>query len=154
MKKKPVIFVAILAVLFLLGWAINHYCFPKAPPELPLQDPVTITPSPAETTPNKQQEQRPAAVPSKPTVNKPSTGSLRLAPTKKINSDESEPDLSEHTMSIKREEKKGYQIMPGVNVKSGVVHVQLDQNSEKSVEIEKNPDNSNSDYQVLMKKKF
>lgn len=63
-------------------------------------------------------------------------------------------DLSSHTMSIKREEKKGFQVMPGVNVKSGVVHIQLDEDKDRTIEIEKNPDNSNSDYQVIMKKKF
>lgn len=156
MKKRPLIVAAVLGVIFLVGWTINHYCYPKAPPKVPFQEPVTpIKPSSAEITPKKEMEQRPAAIqPTKPTVNRPSTGSLRLAPTKQINSDEGVPDLSEHSMSIKREENKGYKIMPGVNVKSGVVHVQLDQNSEKSVEIEKDPDNSNSDYQVLMKKKF
>jgi len=55
---------------------------------------------------------------------------------------------------IKREEKKGFQVMPGVNVKSGVVHIQLDEDKGRTIEIEKNPDNSNSDYQVIMKKKF
>jgi len=68
--------------------------------------------------------------------------------------DDKSNNLSNHTMSIKREEKKGFEIMPGVNVKSGVVHVQLDEKKDRSIEIEKDPDNSNSDYQVMMKKKF
>ncbi|MPN33268.1 hypothetical protein SDC9_180753 [bioreactor metagenome] len=81
-------------------------------------------------------------------------GPQRHSPDKLMIVDDKSNDLSNHTISIKREEKKGFEIMPGVNVKSGVVHVQLDEKNERSIEIEKDPDNSNTDYQVMMKKKF
>ncbi|QJW47888.1 hypothetical protein HA075_20355 [bacterium BFN5] len=95
-----------------------------------------------------------AVLPQIPSVEQRSIGLQRHVPDKQITVDDKSNDLSNHTMSIKREEKKGFEIMPGVNVKSGVVHVQLDEKKDRSIEIEKDPDNSSSDYQVLMKKKF
>ncbi|XER14964.1 hypothetical protein SATMO3_52470 [Sporomusa aerivorans] len=57
-------------------------------------------------------------------------------------------------MSLKREENKGYEVMPGVTVKKGAVTISLDQEEKKSIQLEKSPANSNSQYQMMLKNKF
>ena len=148
-KKKPIIGSILLCIIVLLAWAGYRY-FNKPAVELPNPSPVTIQPPPAATIESAPEVPAP---PQKTTTEQRSIGSQRHAPDKPQVVDNS-ADLSSHTMTIKREEKKGYQVMPGVNVKSGVVHIQLDEDKDRTIEIEKNPDNSNSDYQVIMKKKF
>lgn len=151
-KKKPIIGSILLCIIVLLAWAGYRY-FNKPPVELPNPSPVTIQPPPAAATTESAPEI--PAPPQKATTEQRSIGSQRHTPDKpQLVVDDNSADLSSHTMTIKREEKKGYQVMPGVNVKSGVVHIQLDEDKDRTIEIEKNPDNSNSDYQVIMKKKF
>lgn len=150
-KKKPIIGTVILCLIVLLAWAGNRYVN-KPPAEVPNQSPVTVQPPPANHSPPTNPEV--AVPPQKPGVEQQSIGSQRHSPNKPIIVDNHSGDLSEHTMSIKREEKKGFQLMPGVNVKSGVVNVQLDESNDRSIEIEKDPDHSTSEYQVIMKKKF
>lgn len=141
----------ILCLIVLLGWAGTRY-LNKPSAELPNQSPLMVQPPPASD--SIQVKPEVTVPPPKPNFEQQSIGSQRHSPDKQITVDDKSNDLSNHTMSIKREEKKGFEIMPGVNVKSGVVHVQLDEKNDRSIEIEKDPDNSNSDYQVMMKKKF
>ena len=150
-KKKPIIGTVILCLIVLLTWASNRH-FDKPSTELPSQSPVTIQPPPANA--STQVNPEVTVPPPKPNFEHQAISPQRHSPDKQITVDDKSNDLSNHTMSIKREEKKGFEIMPGVNVKSGVVHVQLDEKNDRSIEIEKDPDNSNSDYQVMMKKKF
>lgn len=151
-KKKPIIGSILLCIIVLLAWAGYRY-FNKPPVELPNPSPVKIQPPPAANSPQDTPE---APISQQQTnTEQRSIGSQRHTPDKpQMVFDDNTADLSSHTMTIKREEKKGYQVMPGVNVKSGVVHIQLDEDKDRTIEIEKNPDNSNSDYQVIMKKKF
>lgn len=150
-QKKPIIGSILLCIIVLLTWAGYRY-FNKPPAELPNPSPVTIQPPPAAAAAESAPE---APAPSEKTAaGQRSIGSQRHTPDKPMLKDGNGADLSSHTMSIKREEKKGLQVMPGVNVKSGVVHIQVDEEKDRMIEIEKNPDNSNSDYQVIMKKKF
>lgn len=150
-KKKSLFGSILVCLLILLAWAGYRYVH-KPPAELPNQRPVTIQPPPA-ANPIPSIPEAPAP-PEQTTVEQRSIGSQRHTPDKPMIVEDNSADLSSHTMSIKREEKKGFQVMPGVNVKSGVVHIQLDEDKDRTIEIEKNPDNSNSDYQVIMKKKF
>jgi hypothetical protein len=150
-KTKPVIGTLVLCLIVLLAWAGNRY-WNKPPAELPNQSPFTVQPPPANAVPQNKPEA--AVPPQRPTIEQQSIGSQRHSPDKPMIVDNHTGDLSSHTMSIKREEKKGFQVMPGVNVKSGVVNVQLDENNDRTIEIEKDPDNSTSDYQIMMKKKF
>lgn len=150
-KKKPIIGTVILCLIVLLAWVGNRY-FDKPPAELPNQSPLTVQPPPANA--STQNKPEVAVPPQNPSIDQRSIGSQRHSPDKQIIAGDKSNDLSNHTMSIKREEKKGFEVMPGVNVKSGVVHVQLDEKNDRSIEIEKDPDNSNTDYQVMMKKKF
>lgn len=150
-NKKPIIGSILLCLLVLLAWVGYRY-FHKPPAELPDQIPVTIQSLPAA---NPIQSTLEASAPSQQTtIEQRTIGSQRHPPDKPMILENNSADLSSHTMSIKREEKKGFQVMPGVNVKSRVVHIQLDEDKDRTIEIEKNPDNSNSDYQVIMKKKF
>ncbi|HWR44974.1 hypothetical protein [Sporomusa sp.] len=155
MKQKVIIFVIILSILLALGWAVNYYHFRATPPvESTTPEPVTILPPPANETPSVQ-EGKPATPDSKSRVSEEGAiGSQHMPPGKKVTTDDKPVNLADHTVSIKREEKKGIEIMPGVQVKSGVVHVELDEDKDRWIEIERNPSNSNSEYQMLLKRKF
>jgi len=63
-------------------------------------------------------------------------------------------NLSDYNVSIKSETNKGFEILPGVNVKNKMIQVQLDPDNTRSVEIQRNPPNSNNQYQMMLKKKF
>lgn len=158
MKNKRIIVAAIICILLSIGWAVKHYVFPSVPSaQPPLAEPITILPPPVKEEPKKEDAPSPAAAssPSKKRVTESRpVGEQHISLDKLVTTDDAPVDLSEHNMSIKKEENKGYQISPNVNVKSGVVHVQLDQENSRSIEIERNPANSNSDYQVMVRKKF
>lgn len=156
MKKKRIVAVVIIGILLSVSWAVKHYLFTEVPPvQSSESEAVIVPPPPAKEVPPNVKDPAPAVPPSqKPVSGGRSSGEQHLSPDKAVSTDDTPVDLSEHNMSIKKEEKKGYEVMPGVNVKSGVVHVQLDQENNKSIEIERNPANSNNDYQVLLKKKF
>lgn len=65
-----------------------------------------------------------------------------------------EADLDAYTLSLKKEEKKGYQLAPGVTVKNKAVQVKLEEDNSRYVEISKDPPGTNAQYQVLVKKTF
>lgn len=62
--------------------------------------------------------------------------------------------LAEHALSLRKQEKKGFEVGTGVTVKNRAVQVQLDENSGKMIEVSRKRDISNSDYQVMLKQKF
>lgn len=152
--SKPIVLAIALGILLLFGWAIKHFYFSEAPSTESLTtEPVIVTPpSPAINDIKSEQKLKPAEPSSKEDGGE--LGSQRIVVDKAVRADDKPADLPDHTMSIKRVEKKGVEIMPGVNVKSGVVHIQLDQDNSRSIEVERNPSNSNSEYQLILKKKF
>lgn len=156
MKKKPIGVAIILSILFTLGWAAKHHLFSHdSSPAQPKTETITIQPPAQDKVPDQQQESRPPAASSKNQVYEEHLTDRPQNAIEQIGSvDDNSMDLSDHTMSIKRTEKKSYQIMPGVNVKSKTVHVDLDKQDTKSIEIERSPSDSTSDYQLMMKKKF
>ncbi len=153
--SKAVVWVIALCIMLLLGWAIKSYYYSEVPPqEFPGTKPVIVLPAPANNL-NNIQEPKPAAPSSKGEVFEgESLGSQRISTNKPVITNDKPSNLSEHTMTIKREKKPGYEIMPGVNVKRGGVNIKLDQENTRSVEIERSPNNSNSQYQLLLKQKF
>lgn len=60
----------------------------------------------------------------------------------------------EYQYSLKKKKSSGFQLMPGVTVKDRAIHIKQAENSDQSIDIERNPKNSNNDYQVTWKKKF
>lgn len=157
MKSNTVRLAIILGILLLIGWLVAHYYFPAVPPAEPPgpgpvinlpasssdeqfgngpEPPAEESPARAEVSAGEPSDIPPLAVDKKPVITGPAA------------------DLADQSIDIKNNENKGYEICPGVNVKSGVVHVRLDQDDNRSVEIEKNPANSNNQYQLLLKKKF
>ena len=94
-------------------------------------------PLPADASPHSTPEV--PSPPQTPSAEQQPIGSQRHSLDKQGVADDNSADLSSHTMSIKREEKKGFQVMPGVNVKRGVVNIQLDEKSDRTIEIEKIP---------------
>ncbi|MCE5287189.1 MAG: PT domain-containing protein [Pelosinus sp.] len=68
--------------------------------------------------------------------------------------DKTENNYDEYQYSQKKDENPGFQLRPGVTVKSGRIHIKQDDSDDKSIEIERNPKDSNNDYQVTWKKKF
>jgi len=151
LKKKPIIGSILLCLIVLLAWA-GYLYFNKPPAELPNQSPVTVQPPPASD--STQSTLEVPTPPQKTTTELRPIDSQRHIPDKPRIVEDNSADLSSYTISVKREENKGFQVMPGVNVKSGVVHIQLDEEKDRTIEIEKDRDNPNSDYQVIMKKKF
>lgn len=158
MKKQPVLLVFIVGLILLLGWAAAHYFIAGTPPPEPErgkpakvrvpplteQDPGDLQPVTAEPEPAKPKEEQ--------------LGSQQLSPDNHIgasnNVNNTRLNLSDHTYTIEKEEKRSFEIMPGVNLKSRRVHVEIDEEDKEWIEIERNPSNSSSDYQILLKRKF
>ncbi len=154
MPKRLLVLLGILGGLLLIGWLIKLYCFPPAlPQELPQAGPAPVEPRPEK--PASPQSSMPAALPVQAgEAEEKSLGSQRIANTKPAMAGNNKVDLAGHGMSLRREEKKGYEILPGVTVKSSAVTITLDQDSKKSLELERSPANSGSQYQILLKSKF
>lgn len=158
MKSKTVGLAIVVAILLLVGWLAAHYCYlPAVPPAAP---PVS---GPAPELPGPSPDEQYGNGPEPPVEKPPARGEVSpgespdfspLTVEKRTVTLGPAADLADQSMSIKSRENKGYEVCPGVNVKSGVVHVQLDQDDTKAVEVEKNPANSNNKYQLLLKRKF
>lgn len=159
MNKKTIAAAAIiLGILLSIGYAVRYYFPPERPvpsTQAPEPEPVNnLVPNNTKMSNSIEETRNTNLNTKKPAFENKQLDKRSIAADKGINISDKPADLSEHTMSIKREENKGYEITPGVNVKSGTVHVQLDKEDNRSIELERNPQNSNSDYQVMMKKKF
>lgn len=156
MKRKLVVFVVMLSVLLLLGWAVRYFPSSPVPPvESTSPEQKRILSSPTNETGGSAQGESPATLDFEtPVYEKRAVESQHISADKTVTGNDKPTDLSDYNISIKREEKKGYQILPGVTVKSGTAQVQLDQDNSRYIEIERNPPNSNNQYQMMLKKKF
>ncbi|WP_144349107.1 hypothetical protein [Sporomusa termitida] len=159
MKKQPVLIVLIGGVILLLGWAAIHYFIAGTP----VAEPVRGQQEEVHGRPLTEQDPDDSLQPAiaDPGLAKPQEeklGSQQFIPDKDIESlnnvDNTRFNLSNHTYTIEKEEKKSFEIMPGVNLKSRRIHVEIDEEAKEWIEIERSPSNSNSDYQILLKKKF
>jgi hypothetical protein len=157
LRNQPMVLVIIFSILLLLGWAVKHYYFSAAP--TPTAEPARARPEEALVPPvNKEQgHSNPEPVVSDTSLPKPKAETMESQhiPVKKFDiTDNNPPNLSNHTYTIQKEEKKSFELMPGVNVRKGVVHVEIDEENKKWIEIKRNPSDSNNDYQIMLKKKF
>lgn len=145
---KLVGWIIIVTIALLLGWAVKHFYFP-VPVETQKTEEIAAPPVPV---PNVKsgQELQPAA----PVYREEAADGEQLSPqritTGKILTSETKPvDLSSQTMSIRKEEKKRLEIMPGVKVRGGGVDISLDKDNTRTMEVR--PDNQ---AQVTLKQKF
>lgn len=157
MKKKAVVWVVVFVVLILFGWVVRQYYLPENPSEkVTNETPAPVLPDTLkETIPNVQTPEQPKEkdTAERNTYEKPS-GSQSISIDKKADVEDSAPDLSQHSMSVQREKEKNFELMEGVTVGKNAIHVQLDEDNTRTIEIEKDPPNSSNQFQVLVKKKF
>lgn len=154
MKKLLALTVALLVIW--LGWLLTHsnrFTPPATDNQTAgSQEPASQTTSPAAPAGQKAAEPSTETVPA--SGKETSLGSQQLGATKVLTPAGKQENLSEQTYHLQKEEKKGVQILPGVQVKSGAVQIEMDKDKDKQLEIERHPDNSNSDYQIMLKQKF
>ncbi|BBB92108.1 MAG TPA: hypothetical protein PKA28_05455 [Methylomusa anaerophila] len=162
MKKTSVILLVISGLVVLTGWAITQYYFQSSAAIGPEPVPVIISSPPANKAANSLPEPKDSLSESKEAepasgtqVSKEtSTPSQHVAVDKVFTMDAEPPNLADYNYSIKKDEKKGVEIIPGVTVGNKAVEVKLDKASDRSLEIERNPSNSNNQYQVMWKSKY
>lgn len=151
MKKGQWLTILAGIMLILLGWWVKTVLFSSPVPS----SPAVEAPSPAAPIENKQSvspsvsEER--GVPSE--TEKIPLEPQRLNPAKK-NSVGTDAPLEDYSYSIQREKAKELTIAPGVTVSNNAVHIKTHPDSDKSIEIERHPANTNNEYQVLWKSKF
>ena len=158
MKNQPVLLIFIVGLIVLLGWAVAQHFMAG----IPTQEPVRSQPAADHMPPPSAQDagslQPVVADPGLAKPQEENIGSQQLIPDKRMDTvnkvDNTRVNLSDHTYTIEKEEKKSFEILPGVNLKSRRVHVEIDEEANQWIEIERNPPNSNSEYQILLKKKF
>lgn len=167
MKKLLALAAALL--LIWLGWLLSHFDRPT-PPATDNQTTGIQEAANQNTTPSAPAGQTTAesSVETVPASGKGiSLGSQQLGAARTLTPASQRENLSEQTYHLQKEEKKGVQILPGiqvkdgavqilpgVQVKSGAVQIEMDKDKDKRLEIERHPDNSNSDYQIMLKQKF
>ena len=156
-KKTAIVWIIVFAVLILFVWAGRQYYFQENPPEkITNETPVPVLPeAPKEIivnapTPEPPQEKDTTELNTYERHADPQSISM----DKKSDTENSASELSQHSMSIRREKEKSYELMEGVTVDKNAIHVQLDEDNTRTIEIEKDPPNSNNQFQVLVKKKF
>ncbi len=158
MGRKSIILFIAMSVLILSGWAINHFysgMFSPAKSADPEPEPACILPPSTNMAPDKIPGQKPADISdSAPRIQQEQPIAPQHVKPDKVTTNGKSPNLADYDYLIKKDEKKGIVILPGVTYKAGVVNVQLDKNSDKCVEFERNPANSNNQYQMMWRSKF
>lgn len=154
MKKLLALTVALLVIW--LGWLLTHPGRPTSPATdnqtSGSQEPASQAIPPAVPAGQKAAEASTETVPA--SGRETNLGSQQLGATKTLTPAGKQENLSEQTYHLQKEEKKGVQILPGIQVKDGAVQIEMDKDKDKQLEIERHPDNSNSDYQIMLKQKF
>ncbi|MBU2699713.1 hypothetical protein Ga0466249_000794 [Sporomusaceae bacterium BoRhaA] len=155
MKKKIVIVsFTFLSILLFVGFIIkNNYSSQTLPPEPIVSEPTTETVLPTSTNNIQTKVAEPASAPaesvsqSQPPENT-LTESLNITPGKIPPPDNPPQNLADYNYSIKKEEKKNFELAPGVTVSKRTVHIKLDHDSDNIIDIQKNSPN------VTWKSKF
>jgi hypothetical protein len=153
--KKIIVSITFLSILILVGFIIrNNYLSQALPPESIVSEPTTTTfPTPtndiSNNIPTKVAEPTPAASisNSQPPENT-LTESLNITPGKVPLPDNPPQNLADYNYSIKKEEKKNFELAPGVTVSKRTVHIKLDHDSDNVIDIQQNSPN------VTWKSKF
>lgn len=148
MKKRPIVFAGMIGIAALLGWSARLDCLPVTPCKEVTTEPVKVLDNGAD----GGTEQGAGAV----VTEQAEPGDAQpFSVAGRAGISGEGVDLSTYSISIRKEkEKTGFVISPSVTVKSGAVHIQLDQDDNKCIEIERNPPHSNAQVQIVMKKKF
>jgi hypothetical protein len=157
MKKKIVIVsFAFLSILLFVGFIIkNNYSSQVLPPEPIVSEPTTETvPTPtndiSNDIPTKVAETASttaASVSQSQTPENTLTESLNITPSKLSPPDNPPKNLADYNYSIKKEEKKSVQIVPGITASSGALHIQLDHDHTNEISIKPN-------HQITYENKF
>jgi hypothetical protein len=147
--KKLVIWILTLVIALLAGWATKSLYFSHS-----VETPVPAASTPPPPAPDEPNTgiQEPKSGP--PASQNEETEERQLSPLhispERIQPPEDNPvDLASQTMSIKKEQKKRLEIIPGVKVKSGGVDISLDKENTKTLELRPNDQN-----QIMYKQKF
>lgn len=159
MKKRSVGVILILSLLILFLWTVKQSCFsPGSSAGSTGGEPETVLPSSVNGTDQSGSSAQPAIqqdrAPAPAAENMPAQRQQPGAEDGSITAGGSAVNLSDYDLSIKKKEKQGLEILPGVNVKNKTVHIQLDDSNDKYIEIERGSSNSNNQYQMMLKRKF
>lgn len=155
--KKKIVIVSFIFLSILVGFIIkNNYSSQTLPQEPIVSEPTTETAFPTSTNNISNNIQtkiaEPASVPtesgsqSQPPENT-LTESLNITPGKLSPPDNPPKNLADYNYSIKKEEKKSVQIMPGITASSGALHIQLDHDHTNEINIKPN-------HQITYENKF
>ncbi len=156
MKKTFQGLTAILAII-LFGWGVYYATSPSLQEEADTSMTVPASAPASNTAKNEENPLPVIAVSKQSSMNSKSptqSGEMHLAEPHpsagKIPLPESEPvDLASQTMSIKKEESKSREILPGVTIKGGGVNVNLDKDDSRTLEVR-----PHSQTQLTLKQKF
>lgn len=151
------------AIGFLLILAGILVCFYKSPgkpvsditPKAPVSTPVQ--PAKEKAVEQPQEISSPVSPPPKKVSEQPAREAIAPLTVDKGKStfeNRDETSYVEYQYSQQKHENSGFELTPGVTVKSGTIHIKQDESNDKSVEIERNPKDSSNEYQIMWKKKF
>ena len=156
MNKKFQSLAAILAIA-LLGWGA-YYVMAPSPQTAAEADLTSSTPVLADKTVKNEETELPLIAASKQktagSTSPAPSGEMHLSQPHSLNGKipvpESDPvDLSTQNMSIKKEETKSKEILPGVTIRGGGVNVNLDKDDSRTLEVR-----PRSQTQLTLKQKF
>ena len=148
---------AALLAIALLGWGA-YYVMVPAPQTETNRNLTLSTPVIADKTVKSEETALPLITASKQktagSTSPAPSGEIHLAQPHSLNGKipvpESEPDdLSTQNMSIKKEETKSKEILPGVTIRGGGVNVNLDKDDSRTLEVR-----PRSQTQLTLKQKF
>lgn len=151
--KKRIILSSVFILISMLWMIKEDPAIPKLP--LPPDPNDTQIKSTASNTPANNASENtvistPVMTPSQPPSSQCEntiTQSLDIVPSKLAPPNDPPPNLEDYNYSIKREEKKSIQIVPGITATSGALHIQLDHDHTNEISIKPN-------HQITYENKF
>lgn len=148
--KKFVVWklVLLITLALLLGWAVKSFYFPISV-ETPRTEALSPPPAPAKDIIDRQEQQPAPPIYQEEDPKENQFDSQHISTEKTLIPADRSVNLSNRTMSIKKEEKNRLEIMPGVKVKGGGVDISLDKENTSTLELR--PNNQN---QVMFRQKF
>jgi len=154
MTNKTIIVTVISATVLIFAWFIQYYNLSLLPiSQTTSPQPASVSP-PLSDTPIERIAEPKAAVPPESVQPQGEKVTEPLSADKAVRIEKQSPNLTEFNYSSPRKKIKTIEITPGVTVKDKVVHFELEQGGDKTLELERNPANSDNDYQLMWKNKF
>lgn len=154
--KKSLQGLAATVSILLLGWSVYYGTSSAPSPDAAATTPLAPAASSALTKDDENSSTTVAVA--RPSATKRTTNAasseMHLAephpPAGKLALPESEPvDLANQSMSIKKDETKSREILPGVTIRGGGVNVNLDKDDSRTLEVR-----PHSQTQLTLKQKF